>query len=389
MELYYPGKKTVREILENTQSCELYGEISTNNILIKGENIAVLQRLRENYTNKIDLIYIDPPFSTNTIFTIGKKRVSAISMSGDDDVAYIDNLKGFDFIEFIRERLIIARELLSDAGSIYLHIDYKIGHYIKIIMDEVFGIENFRNDITRIKCNPKNFYRKAYGNIKDMILFYSKTKEVIWNDPKLALNDKDKERLFKKIDKNRRAYTTIPLHAPGETKDGATSGLFKGLKPPKGRHWRCDPRELERLDAEGLIEWSSNGNPRKIIYADEKDGKKMQDIWEFKDYQYPDYPTEKNIDLLKTIILASSNEKSIVMDFFCGSGTTLIAAQELGRNWIGVDKSDQAIKITRKKFSKLKKDLFSTNEYSYLEAKDNYELKKLNKANDSKARHFA
>jgi adenine-specific DNA-methyltransferase len=357
--------------------------------LIKGENIAVLQRLRENYANKIDLIYIDPPFSTSTTFTIGEKRVSAISMCNDDDVAYSDNLKGFDFIEFIRERLIIARELLSDAGSIYLHIDYKIGHYIKIIMDEVFGIENFRNDITRIKCNPKNFYRKAYGNIKDMILFYSKTKNVIWNDPKLPFNKQDKERLFTKIDKNGRAYTTIPLHAPGETKDGATSGLFKGLKPPQGRHWRCDPRELEELDSAGLIEWSSNGNPRKIIYADEKDGKKMQDIWDFKDYQYPDYPTEKNIDLLKTIISASSSEESMVIDFFCGSGTTLIAAQELNRNWIGIDKSDQAIKIARKKLSKLEKTFFSNCEYSYLEAKNNYELKILNEKNDRKARNFA
>jgi adenine-specific DNA-methyltransferase len=389
VELYYPGKKTVREILDNTPSCSLYGEIATNNILIKGENIAVLQRLRENYAHKIDLIYIDPPFSTSTTFTIGEKRVSTISKSNDDDVAYTDNVTGFDFIEFIRERLIIARELLSDAGSIYLHIDYKIGHYIKIIMDEVFGIENFRNDITRIKCNPKNFYRKAYGNIKDMILFYSKTKDVIWNDPKLPFDEKDKERLFKKIDKNGRAYTTIPLHAPGETKEGATSGLFQGLKPPQGRHWRCDPRELEALDSAGLIEWSSNGNPRKIIYADEKDGKKMQDIWEFKDYQYPDYPTEKNLDLLKTIISASSHEESIVMDFFCGSGTTLVAAQELNRNWIGIDKSDQAIKITRKKLGKLEKTLFSNCEYSYLETNDNYELKTLNEKNDRRVRHFA
>jgi adenine-specific DNA-methyltransferase len=378
MELHYPGKKTVKEILDNTSIGELHGEISTNNILIKGENITALQWLRESYTSKIDLIYIDPPFSTNTTFTIGEKRVSTVSMSNDDDVAYCDNLKGFDFIEFIRERLIIARELLSDAGSIYLHIDYKIGHYIKIIMDEIFGIGNFRNDITRIKCNPKNFHRKAYGNIKDMILFYSKAKDAIWNDPKLPFNEKDKEKLFKKFDKNGRAYTTIPLHAPGETKDGITSGLFKGLKPPKGRHWRCDPRQLEELDSAGLIEWSSNGNPRKIIYADEKDGKKMQDIWEFKDYQYPDYPTEKNIDLLKSIISASSNEASLVMDFFCGSGTTLIAAQELNRNWIGIDKSEQAIKIVKKKLNKLEKDLFSDYKYSYLEEKTSFELKALN-----------
>jgi adenine-specific DNA-methyltransferase len=389
MELCYPGKKTVREILDNTPICNLYGEISTKNLLIKGENITVLQRLKDNYTNKIDLIYIDPPFSTNTTFTIGEKRVSTISMSNNDDIAYIDNLKGFEFIECIRERLIIARELLSDIGSIYLHIDYKIGHYIKIIMDEIFGMKNFRNDITRIKCNPKNFQRKAYGNIKDMILFYSKTKDVIWNDPKLPFSEEDKEKLFKKIDKNGRAYTTIPLHAPGETKDGATSGLFKGLKPPKGRHWRCDPQELEELDSAGLIEWSSTGNPRKIIYGDEKYGKRMQDIFEFKDYQYPNYPTEKNIDLLKTIISASSNEGSTVMDFFCGSGTTLIAAQELNRNWIGIDNSEQAIKITKKKLKNIESTFFYDCRYSYLEAEDNYELEALNVKNIRKSHSFA
>jgi adenine-specific DNA-methyltransferase len=362
MELTYSGKKPVKDILDNTPACNLLGEISAENLLIKGDNLFVLQKLRERYANKIDLIYIDPPFATNTTYTIGNERANTVSMGNNDDVAYIDNLKGFEYVEFIRERLVIARELLSDAGSIYLHIDYKIGHYIKIIMDEIFGIDNFKNDITRIKCNPKNFQRKAYGNIKDMILFYSKTKNVIWNDPKIPFNNSDKNKLFRKTDKNGRAYTTIPLHAPGETKNGVTAAEFKGIKPPKGRHWRSDPKELEELDKAGLIEWSSNGVPRKIIYADEKDGKKTQDIWEFKDYQYPDYPTEKNIDLLKLIILASSNEGSLVLDFFCGSGTALIAAQELKRNWIGVDQSEQAIKITKKKL-----DNFPECKYSYIE----------------------
>jgi len=368
MELCYPGKKTVKEILEYVPCCNLHGEITSKNILIKAENFAVMQNLRKSYAQKIDLIYIDPPFSTNTTFTIGEERASAVSMSADDRVAYADTLKGFEFIEFIRERLIVARELLSDSGSIYVHIDYKIGHYIKVIMDEIFGMENFRNDITRIKCNPKNFQRKAYGNIKDLILFYSKTKAPIWNEPKIAFNEKDKEKLFKKTGKDGRAYTTIPLHAPGETKNGATAGLFKGMKPPKGRHWRCAPQELEALDRAGLIEWSSNGNPRRIIYADEKTGKKMQDIWEFKDYQYPDYPTEKNSELLKLIISASSNEGSMVMDFFCGSGTTLIAAQELNRNWIGIDQSQEAINITRRKLATI-----SDCAYSYLEAKNHQE----------------
>ena len=175
-------------------------------------------------------------------------------------------------------------------------------------------------------------------------------------------------------------YTTIPLHAPGETKSGITGGEFNGIKPPAGRHWRSDPKELEELDKQGLIEWSANGVPRKIIYADEQKGKKIQDIWDFKDYQYPVYPTEKNFALLKLLIQASSNTDSIVLDFFCGSGTTLLAAQELGRQWIGIDKSKEAIKIVKKKLSYCQNELFVQMQYDFLSV-DILEKKRLSVAN--------
>lgn len=360
MQLIYENKRTFEEIYNNLPIIEFDDKINEDyNYLIKGENLSVLKTLISKYNFKVDLIYIDPPFSTNNVFRIGQNRANTISSNNNDEIAYNDTLKGFKFIEFLRERLLLAKELLSENGSIYLHIDYKIGHYVKIIMDEIFGSNNFRNDITRIKCNPKNFDRNAYGNVKDMILFYSKSGSPIWNKPVTTYTDDDIKKLFKKLDKNGRRYTTIPLHAPGETKNGLTSTEFMGIKPPSGRHWRCSPAELEELNKNGLIEWSSNGVPRKIIYADEKQGKKMQDIWEFKDPQYPNYPTEKNLDLLKSIILASSNEGSIVMDFFCGSGTTLIAANELGRKWIGIDQSDKAIEISIKRLSSMNLNLFS------------------------------
>jgi adenine-specific DNA-methyltransferase len=209
---------------------------------------------------------------------------------------------------------------MSDQASIYLHIDYKIGHYVKIVMDEVFGIENFRNDITRIKCNPKNFNRSAYGNVKDLILFYSKTKNIIWNDPRVPFDERKALKRFNKIDSQGRRYTTVPLHVPGETTNGETSKQWHGMKPPTGRHWRSSPKELEALDKAGLIEWSRNGVPRKKIYLDENKGSKMQDIWEFKDPQYPKYPTEKNFELLKRIVAASSDSGSLVLDCFKGSG---------------------------------------------------------------------
>lgn len=380
MELIYKDKKSEAEIFQFKPDCSLPSNLLKNNLLIYGNNYEALLLMLDNsrYKKKIDLIYIDPPFATNGVFTIGQDRTSTISGSKTDTVAYSDLLTGEKYLEFLRERLIVARELLSEQGSIYVHIDYKIGHYVKIIMDEIFGEKNFRNDITRIKCNPKNFSRKAYGNIKDLILFYSKSKSPIWNEPLVKYSEGDIEKLYKKRDEKGRAYTTVPLHAPGETVTGETGSMFKGQLPPKGRHWRCAPRELEKLDEAGLIEWSKNGVPRRKIFADEKKGKKMQDIWDFKDYQFPSYPTEKNLDLLQHIIKTSSNPQSTILDFFCGSGTTLVAAELLGRKWIGIDKSKEAIKVTQKKLFDMKFDLFSLAEYDYVE------LTKHNKATEKK-----
>lgn len=324
-----------------------------DNLLIHGDNLQAMQALLELYDlkGKVRLVYIDPPFATNEHFTIGTGRVSTISKSMKDPVAYSDKLVGPEFLEFLRARLILLRELLADDGSIYLHIDYKIGHYVKVLMDEVFGINNFRNDITRIKCNPKNFSRKAYGNIKDMILFYSKTSTYVWHDPQLALSRSDRERLFKKIDEQGKRYATVPLHAPGETQNGPTGQSWRGMLPPPGRHWRSDPEVLEQMDKEGLIEWSRNGTPRKKIYEHSRSGKKAQDIWEFKDPQYPKYPTEKNLKLLDFIVTASSDEGDIVLDCFSGSGTTLLAAQNHGRRWIGIDNSPHAIRIAKERLA--------------------------------------
>lgn len=296
---------------------------------------------------KVDLIYTDPPFATNGNFTITNGRASTISNSSKGEVAYTDKLLGMEFVNYIRERLLLMKELLSDRGSIYLHTDYKIGHYLKVMMDEVFGIENFRNDITRVKCNPKNFKRIGYGNVKDMVLFYTKGPNPIWNEPKEPYTEKDIERLYKKVDAKGRHYTTVPIHAPGES---ANPKKFKGMLPPAGRHWRTDVEILEQWDKDGLIEWSNSGNPRKIVYADTSEGKRVQDIWmDYKDPQYPIYPTEKNIDFIKLIIKTSSNKDSIVMDPFCGSGTTLAAANSLDRKWIGIDKSELAIDTTKKR----------------------------------------
>ena len=369
MIITYDNKKSEKDIFTLTSKAELktiFGRDAKNK-LIHGDNLSVLKTLLDEYAGKVGLIYIDPPFATNGHFKISADRANTISSGIDDEIAYSDTLIGADFLEFLRERLIFLRELLSEKGSIYLHIDYKIGHYVKLIMDEVFGRKNFRNDIARIKCNPKNFHRKAYGNIKDLILFYSKSENPTWNDPRVQYTEEDETRLFKKIDKDNRQYTTIPLHAPGETSNGNTGREWRGVKPPKGRHWRSDPALLEEWDKEGLIEWSINGVPRKKIYLDEKGGKKIQNIWAFKDPQYPNHPTEKSLDLLKLILTASSNEGDIVLDCFCGSGTALVAAQELNRQWIGIDQSDQAIKIVKKRLDSIPANLFTKVEFEFIE----------------------
>lgn len=306
---------------------------------------------QKDMEGKISLVYIDPPYGTGQDFTINETRFSTISRINDGNLAYSDKLTGEEYLKFLGDRLALIRTLMSDEASIYIHIDTKIGHYVKVLADSIFGQNNFINDITRIKCNPKNFNRKGYGNIKDMILLYSKTKNYIWNDTRQSVKLNEIKSRHNQIDSTGRYYTTTPLHAPGETKDGETGKEWRGMPPPKGRHWRYAPRVLDELDSKGLIEWSSNGNPRKIIFADDiiKTGIKIQDIWDYKDPQYTKYPTEKNIEMLKMIISASSNKGEYILDAFAGSGTTLVAAHLLGRNWIGIDNSIEAVNVCKER----------------------------------------
>lgn len=289
MKIEYPGKVSEAELWDSVTAARPrtkwkveFGNTrdAPDGRLLYGDNLPVLKHLVENRSvvGKAKVIYIDPPFATGRAFA-----------TRDGMVAYHDFLKGHEFLEFLRMRLIFLREMLADDGSIYVHIDSTIGHYVKVIMDEVFGPDCFRNDITRIKCNPKNFDRNAYGNIKDTILFYSRrpsegaSDPITWNEHRLPLTPEEIEKRFPKTDSMGRRYATTPLHAPGETRNGPTGQSWKGMDPPVGRHWRYPPSELTKLDEAGLIEWSSTGNPRKKIYAEENKGRKIQDVWEFKD----------------------------------------------------------------------------------------------------------
>ncbi|WP_373747276.1 site-specific DNA-methyltransferase [Neisseria dentiae] len=355
MQLIYPNKQPEQQILAESEQIGAMTLDEHLPLLIAGDNFDALSiLLNSGYCERIDLIYIDPPYNTQQVFTVSEGRTNTISRTGSGTVAYADDLAMADYLEFMRKRLVLMRELLSPCGSIYVHIDSKVGHYLKIIMDEVFGADNFKNDITRVKSNPKNFARRAFGNEKDMVLFYAKNaKKNIFNNITTPLTDEDKTEMFQKVDKQGRRYNTVPVHAPGETQNGETGSLWRGMLPPKGRHWRSPPSELDKLDELGLLEWSKNGVPRIKKFADEHKGKKIQDIWRYKDPAHPIYPTEKNSDMLEMIVAQSSNQNSIVLDCFAGSGTTLWAAQNLHRRWIGIDSSPVAVQAIQERLGLL------------------------------------
>jgi len=365
--LKYPGKISREELYKTVSPAELkvvkefmrekpLFDDGWRNMLILGDNLPVLKALLQDSRihGKVKLIYIDPPFGTGSAYR-GKRHVSA---GPNDEVAYQDMPLSPEYLEFLRRRLIFLHDLLAEDGSIYVHVDVDAVHYVKVVMDEVFGIENFVNDIARVKCNPKNFERRAYGNIRDSILFYAKNYgRNVWNDPREPYTEEDVERLFPKVDRDGRRYTTVPLHAPGETRNGPTGQPWRGMSPPPGRHWRYPPEVLDELDRRGLVEWSSTGNPRLKVYADEylKRGKRMQDVWlNYKDPVYPDYPTEKNLEMVMKIVEASSKPGDIVLDAFCGSGTLALAAEKLNRKWICIDSSPVAVEVALKRILELK-----------------------------------
>ena len=350
MDLQYPGKRPLAEIREellaaSAEARDLPSDFETG-LAVTGDNYEVMLSLLRKFAGKIDLIYTDPPFNTRSCFFRGEDRVSTVSHGKSDRVAYNDSMPMDQYLEFMRVRFCLMHLLLGESGSLYLHIDNRAGPYLRILLDEVFGIDNFLNDISRVKCNPKNFSRAGYGNYKDVIYFYAKNRDqVIFNGVTESYSEEDIARLYRKKDARGRRYTTVPCHAPGESA-GETGGLFRNQLPPPGRHWRDAPSVLADLDEKGLIEWSATGVPRIIRYADDAAGKKIQDIWlNYKDPQYPRYPTEKNSEMLEMIVRQSSRENSLIMDPFAGSGSFLSAGISQGRRVIGIDSSPEAMTV--------------------------------------------
>lgn len=350
--LAYEGKSSERDILATqpaTVSLLMPAQKETFNRLYYGDNLPILASLLgdSDVKRKVKLIYIDPPFATKSVF-----------QSRTQDDAYQDLLVGAHYIEFLRKRLVLLRELLADDGSIYIHLDMNMAFHVKVVMDEIFGQKNFRNWITRKKCNPKNYTRKTYGNISDYLLFYTKSDNYIWNRPYKEWTPELAAKEYQYIEeKTGRRYKKVPIHAPG-VRNGATGMPWRGMNPPPGKHWQYTPERLDEMDARGEIYWSPNGNPRRKIYLDNSPGIPIQDIWlhlrdaHNQNIKITGYPTEKNPDMLSLIIQASSDPDDIVLDCFCGSGTTLDIASKLKRRWIGIDNSPTAMNTIFHRFAK-------------------------------------
>lgn len=335
-------------------------------LLYHGDNKEVLAHLLANgFRGQVKLIYIDPPFDSGADYVRqvqlrgpkGTLKIDGEDYALGEQVQYTDIWSNDNYLQFMYERLLMLKELLSEDGALYLHCDTKRSHLLRCVMDEVFGPENFRNEIVRVKCNPKNSKRKAFGNVHDVVLLYVKgdSDERLWNVQRESIESEDLERLFQKTNAEGRRYTTVALHARG-TRQGETGKPWRGIAPPPGRHWAYRHSELERFDREELIEWSSTNNPRLIRFADEKEGDLVQDIWTMKDPVEDDYPTEKPEELLERLIKASTNPGDLVLDCFIGSGTTAAVAQKLGRRWIGCDINKGAIQTTAKRLQSVMRD---------------------------------
>jgi len=348
LRLEYTGKKSIEAILATPPGRYYQNAIycSGENRLYHADNLGVLAALAEDESiaGQVRLVYIDPPFATSSAFHSRKQSH-----------AYDDHLVGAEFVEFLRERLVLIHRLLAGDGSLYLHLDERMALHFRVILDEIFGEHGYRNFITRKKCNPKNYTRKTYGNVADYILFYTKSDSYVWNRPIEQWDQVKADKEYQYTDeKTGRRYKKVPIHAPG-TRNGATGCEWRGMMPPPGKHWQYLPSTLDEMDARGDIYWSVTGNPRRKIYLEDSSGIPVQDIWmDMRDAHNQNihitgYPTEKNPALLARIIEASSNPGDIVLDCFAGSGTTLSVASQNGRRWIGVDKSDEAIKTILKR----------------------------------------
>jgi len=360
-------------------------ELKTN-VLYYGDNLKIL---RDQIPDKsIDLIYLDPPFNSKATYNVlfkeptGEQSAAQIKAFSDtwhwdqaaedtfQDVilnappkvaklidAIIEGLGRNDvtaYLVMMTIRLVELHRVLKDTGSLYLHCDPTASHYLKMVLDAIFGPANFRNEITWKRSSAHSDVvqgAKQFGRIHDILLFYTKTLKNSWNTIYVQYGEEYIENIYRYKDADGRRYQTQPLHAAKA--GGDTLYEWKGKRPPPGRYWAFSKENMKRMEREGRIVYSKTGTPRYKIYLDEALGASAQDLWLdiLPVHNWPKerlgYPTQKPQALLERIITASSNEGDIVLDPFCGCGTALVAAQKLNRKWIGIDITHLAIAVMK------------------------------------------
>lgn len=368
-ELHWTGKRPYHSTQYfPAQLREKYGEEKDGwiNKIFWGDNLQVMSHMLKEYRGKIDLIYIDPPFDSKAQY---KKTIKVKSNDVSNDMMafeekqYNDIWTNDTYLQFMYERIILIRELLSSTGSIWVHCDASKGHYIKIILDEVFGQENFINHITWKRTfahGDMGQGAKHLGRISDYILVYQKTQNVKLNSVYTPYEQEYVDRVFKYQDEDGRRWQSVSLTGPGGAAKGNPFYEFLGVS----RYWQYSKENMQRLWEEGKIHQSKPGAvPRRKMYLDEAKGVPLQDIWTdivpvqgaARENEF--YPTQKPITLLERIIAVATDPGDIVFDCFMGSGTTQAVAMKMGRKFVGADINLGSIQITTKRLINLADEL--------------------------------
>lgn len=331
-----------------------------------------MSHLLKEYRGKIDLIYIDPPFDSKADY---KKQIKVRrqpvygDMSSFEEKQYGDIWTNDEYLQFMYERLIILRELLSENGSIFLHCDWHKNAYLKIIMDEVFGNggdnaagPGYKNEIVWQRTGAHNDAGK-YGVVHDTIYWYTKSSKYFFNMEMIPLTEDHISSRFKTVEpETGRRFYPGPITAPGD----GPARIFRGksLLPPAGRHWSYSQENINELEKQNRIYYSSTGTPYLKEYADEytEQGRRLQSVWtdilpSKTGSEIVGYPTQKPEKLLERIIKACSKPGDLVFDCFMGSGTTQAVAMRLNRRFIGADINLGAIQITTKRLLSVAKEL--------------------------------
>ncbi len=354
-----------------------------NNLVIRGECLSACAYLRDKGIF-VDLIYVDPPFASGAdyakkVYIRRNPKVAAAIAQAESELD-IEELKAFEekmygdvwdkerYLNWMYENLMAIKSVMSDEASIYVHLDYHIGHYVKIMLDEIFGEDNFRNEIIWKRSTAHND-STGFANLHDCIFYYSKSSELYFDTPLVPYSQEYIDHYYNKVDGNGRRYLDRDLSAKG-LKGSGYSYSWKG----KDGYWRCPYTTMERLEKENRLYYTANGTPRYKQFLDEMEGVPAQDLWtdiyavNSQADERVDYATQKPEALLERIIKASSNEGMLVADFFGGSGVTAAVANKLGRNFIHCDIGINSIQTARDR-------LFADKaEFEVLEVKDGVSL---------------